>query len=68
MSSHVFLFFFGLVTYFQDIQTENITFVPTPIWISLTDLPASYNTSSAEKDAIIYPVPSDPKLFIPEDF
>jgi glucose/arabinose dehydrogenase len=68
MCYRVFSLCFFLIAYLEDIHTENITFVPTPIWINLTDLPTPYNTSSAEKDAIIYPVPSDPKLFIVKDF
>ncbi|CAF4020487.1 unnamed protein product [Adineta steineri] len=49
-------------------MSENITFVPSPICINIGDLPAPYNTTSAEKDAKLYPVPLDHKFFIPEDF
>ncbi|CAF3905232.1 unnamed protein product [Rotaria sp. Silwood1] len=68
MSFYVFSVFFGLLLFFQDIQTKNITFVPTPIQIKLSDLPAPYSTSSAYKDAKLYPVPLNPKLFIPKGF
>ncbi|CAF4041907.1 unnamed protein product [Adineta steineri] len=68
MNCHVFSFLFVLTVYFQNIQSENITFVPSPICINISDLPDPYNTTSADKDAKLYPVPLDPKLFIPEGF
>jgi hypothetical protein len=41
-------------------------FTPTPIHITLDDLPPPYNTSSAGKPAIVVGVPSDATLLVPD--
>jgi len=41
-------------------------FTPTPIRITLNDLPPPYNTSSAGKPAIIVGIPSDATLLVPD--
>lgn len=47
---------------------ENITFVPQSIRITVGDLPAPFNTTSATKRAIVQPVPENPSLYVPEGF
>ncbi len=41
-------------------------FTPTPINITLDDLPPPYNTSSAGKPAIVVGIPSDATLLVPD--
>jgi glucose/arabinose dehydrogenase len=50
------------------VHTENLTFVPKAIHISLTDLPSPYATKSANRKAKIISVPSNPRLFLPNGF
>lgn len=46
----------------------NITFVPTPIQIKVTDLPAPFETESVFKPITISPVSSDFNLSVPNGF
>ena len=41
-------------------------FTPTPIRITIDDLPPPYNTSSAAKPAIVVPVPANATLLVPD--
>lgn len=41
-------------------------FTPTPIHITINDLPPPYNTTSASKPAIVVPVPSNATLLVPD--
>ncbi len=41
-------------------------FTPTPILITLNDLPPPFNTSSAGKPAIVVPIPADATLLVPD--
>ncbi len=41
-------------------------FTPTPIRITLNDLPAPFSTSSAGKPAIVVPIPADASLLVPD--
>ncbi|CAF1040104.1 unnamed protein product [Adineta steineri] len=50
------------------IDATNVTFIPTPIRITVADLPAPFTTQSANKDGNIIPVPSDPKISVPVGF
>ncbi|CAF3292392.1 unnamed protein product [Rotaria sp. Silwood2] len=46
----------------------NVTFVPRPIRVTVADLPRPYATSSASKGARVFPVPSNPRLYVPDGF
>jgi glucose/arabinose dehydrogenase len=46
----------------------DVTFIPTPIRITVADLPAPLVTPAIDKAAIIVPVPSDSHLSIPNGF
>ena len=48
------------------IATETLT--PTPIKITLADLPAPYATESASKPPNVIPVPDNPTLQVPQGF
>ena len=41
-------------------------FTPTPIRLTLDDLPPPYKTSSATKPAVVVPVPSNATLLVPD--
>ncbi|CAF0873198.1 unnamed protein product [Adineta steineri] len=53
-----------------DYRTDatNVTFIPTPIRVTVADLPAPFTTQSANKDGNIIPVPSDPQISVPVGF
>ncbi|CAF4312134.1 unnamed protein product, partial [Adineta steineri] len=53
-----------------DYRTDatNVTFIPTPIRITVADLPAPFTTQSANKDGNIIPVPSDPQISVSVGF
>ncbi|CAF0918135.1 unnamed protein product [Adineta steineri] len=53
-----------------DYRTDatNVTFIPTPIRITVADLPAPFTTQSANKDGNIIPVPSNPQISVPVGF
>jgi glucose/arabinose dehydrogenase len=59
---------FILAIYFQQIRTENVTFVPEPISITIADLPAPNVNDSTTKTPQTIPVPEDPRLFVPNGF
>ena len=59
---------FLLILLINKCNGDNVTFVPEPIYITLADLPAPYNTSSAAKFAHVIPVPDNPQLYVPEGF
>ncbi|CAF1412341.1 unnamed protein product [Adineta steineri] len=61
-------FFFIIINSLQQIRTENITFVPKPITITVSELPAPNANESVTKRAQVIPVPADPKLYVPEGF
>ena len=50
----------------SQIATENLS--PTPIEITLADLPEPYATESASKSPNVIPVPDDPTLQVPPGF
>ena len=50
------------------IVSLNVTLTPTPIRITVADLPRPFATPSADKDAKIIAVPSDPQISAPEGF
>jgi glucose/arabinose dehydrogenase len=52
----------------QKIYTENVTFIPKPIHITISDLPSPYATKSADRSPKIVPVPTNPRLFVPDGF
>ncbi len=41
-------------------------FTPTPIHITLDDLPAPFATPSASKPAVVVPIPADATLLVPD--
>jgi len=57
-----------LIVNIQEIFTENVTFVPKPIHIKLSDLPPPFATRSNDRRAKIRPVPTNPRLFVPQGF
>jgi glucose/arabinose dehydrogenase len=64
------LFYYTIVICFFDhrIDTKNVTFSPQPIRITVADLPIPFATLSADKDANIIPIPSDPLISVPVGF
>ncbi|CAF1248918.1 unnamed protein product [Didymodactylos carnosus] len=48
--------------------SDNLTFTPTAIRISLNELPDPYATSSVRKSPKIVSPPSNPKFYLPENF
>jgi glucose/arabinose dehydrogenase len=64
----LFIIFFVFILSFQRIHAENATFVPEPIRITVADLPAPNANESIRKPAQVIPIPSDPRLFVPEGF
>lgn len=66
-SVFLLLFIFGDF-YLYEIHSANVTFVPTPIEINIADLPQPFETDHFVTSVTILPVPSDPKLSIPEGF
>ncbi|CAF4514432.1 unnamed protein product, partial [Didymodactylos carnosus] len=46
----------------------NITFVPQPTHITVADLPQPYDTPHVVKEAIVYSVPTNPLLYVPDGF
>jgi glucose/arabinose dehydrogenase len=66
---HLFTYlYFILAISFQQIRTENVTFVPKQIRITVADLPAPNVNESANMFARRIPVPEDPRLFVPDGF
>ena len=49
-------------------KSANVSFVPQPISIKTSDLPAPFATSSASKGARVIPIPDDPSLYVPAGF
>ena len=66
----VFLFLFVCLTYLSSAKDSSIVpvkpFTPTPIRITLNDLPPPYHTSSAQKPAILVSVPTNATLLVPD--
>ena len=60
--------FFAFVLSFQRIHAENATFVPQPIRITVTNLPAPNANESIRKPANVTSIPSNPRLFVPDGF
>jgi glucose/arabinose dehydrogenase len=54
--------------FYGPIVTTNVTFTPTPIRITVADLPKPFTTPSASKDANITRVPLDPQILVPDGF
>jgi glucose/arabinose dehydrogenase len=63
----IYLFCF-LIINLQKIYTKNITFIPKPIRITISDLPSPYATKSADRRPKISRVPINPRLFVPDGF
>ena len=63
-----YLYVYLLLIFIYQSNGTNITFVPQPIRIAVSDLPAPYNTTSASKPPIVIPVPENPSLYVPEGF
>jgi len=57
-----------LIIGLQKIYTENVTFIPKPIHITISNLPSPYATKSANRGPKITPVPNNPRLFVPNGF
>lgn len=69
MPSSVFLFVFLFTSFcLYETHSANVTFVPTPIRVNIADLPPPFETPYMERPVAVVPVPSDPKLSIPEGF
>ena len=54
--------------FYHPITTENVTFTPVPRRITVADLAKPFATPSADKDANIITVPSDPQILVPDGF
>ncbi|UJR07166.1 hypothetical protein I4U23_011454 [Adineta vaga] len=52
----------------HQINAINITFNPQPIRITVANLPQPYATSSVAKGARVIPVPTNPRLYVPDGF
>ena len=61
--------FFLLILFgFHQTNGENITFVPQPICLTVADLPPPFATASVGKGAQLFPVPTDPSLYVQDGF
>ena len=67
---HPILLFSIALNFICDYQIHgtNVTFVPKPIHITAANLPRPFATPSAEKDANIIAVPSNPYISVPSGF
>lgn len=57
-----------LLSILQVVLSKNETFKPTPISISVTDLPSPTNTSGQLNYASQIPIPADPVFYLPDGF
>lgn len=64
-----FIFSFVVLTIScQYVHAENVTFVPEAIHITIADLPVPNANESASMPSRPIPVPSNPRLFVPNKF
>ncbi|UJR26551.1 hypothetical protein I4U23_007874 [Adineta vaga] len=65
----VFMYFYVIfIICFKQIHTRNVTFVPQAIKITVNNLPLPNANESANKNAIVIPIPTDPELLVPTGF
>jgi hypothetical protein len=62
------MFFSFIVFCLYGTHSTNVTFVPTPIRITVADLPSPFATTPAYEYKNIIPVPSDPHLLVHDGF